>query len=727
MWRLGLMLLLLWSADAQAQTVTVRSGAHDGFTRLVLTFPEPTGWDFGRTADGYGLRSRLRGQRFDVSSVFDRIDRDRLSALWVDPESGVLRLGLGCECHAIAEPFRPGIVVIDIRNGPPPNGAPQEALLEDAGSQLPPATRRGMLRPRARPTALVPAEPAPALPWAATPMAQPSLAPPLRLAMPDPRARALQEELTRTLATAITAGAISPAIGQRPPSSSPNGPGPRIIPLADPPEISPPAQLRIREVFDHPTEARTVANACISPEQLDIASWATDAPAMAQMAEARAELLGEFDRLDQDRLLANVRLYLHFGFGREARNLLALWLGDHAERPILDALGRLVDGEPGHGAFLGQQACDGPAALWSVLSDAGSSIPPATNTAAVLSSFSALPAVLRGHLGLALAERFLAAGDPLTARSLRDAIDRAPGDATDTVAMIDAGLDRAENRPEAAETRLEELVRDNSALAPLALATLVEATIRRGDIPTPETLTALSAMLHAQRTDPDAPRLRHALALGLTLTGEHDRAFRELAGQDERGISALWSLLAERGSDLAMAELALAPPEGHEGLLGPQIRLQVAHRLADLGLGIAAHRWIAQVATADADMLRAKIALRETDGRSALRLIAAMTSPEAERLRAQALGQIGDLAGAHAAWLAAGDAVAADHQLFLAQDWQNAAGLSDPGAQRLLAQYQVPPHAEPLAGPLDSGRQLLADAQTARTEIAAALALLPPP
>lgn len=726
MWRLVLA-ILLWAGVAQGQTVTVRSGAHADFSRLVLTFPEPTGWDFGRTADGYGLRSRQRGQRFDISTVFERIDRQRLAALWVDPESGVLRLGLACDCHAIAEPFRPGIVVIDIRDGPPPVGSPQELALENAGAWLPRMAQRGLLRPRVRPADLVVPPPFTPLPWVATPAAQPSLAPPLPIVPPDPRALILQAELARSLAAAISAGTIAPASGPRPTTARESGLGPRIIPLAAPPDTSPPAQLRIREVFDHPTETAATQATCVAPERLDMAAWATDAPAIVQMAEARSGMIGEFDRPEPERLLATVRVHLHFGFGREARNLLALWLPDHPERPLLDALGTLIDAEPTGAVFLGQQGCDGAAALWSVLAWPQPGIPTGSNAAAVVGSFSALPPHLRGHLGRELAERFLAAGDPQTARSIRDAIDRAPGDAGDSVAMIDAGLDLAENRPEVAEPRLEGLLRDNSGLAPIAVATLVESTIRRGDAPAPETLTALSAMLQEQRTDTEAPRLRHALALGLTLTPEHNRAFRDLAGQDPQTVPAIWALLAERGSDIALAELALDPPDGHPDLLGTQPRMAIARRLAALGFAAAAQHWLTPVATEEADLLRARLALHERDGRSALRLVAAMEGPAPQRLRAEAMAQIGDLSGAHAAWLAAGDATQASRQLFLARDWQGAAGLDDPGARHLLTRHQIQASPGPVEGPLDRGRQLLAEARDTRATVAEALALLPPP
>ncbi len=137
MTRLILMLSLFFvtTASAHAQVIAVKSGEHDGFTRLVLELGHPRQWTLGRTLDGYGLRLSGPAQRFDLSKAFSLIDRKRLASIWVDPESNDLLFGLGCACHAIPFEFRPDVLVIDIRDGAASKGSSFEQALD--GGTLP--------------------------------------------------------------------------------------------------------------------------------------------------------------------------------------------------------------------------------------------------------------------------------------------------------------------------------------------------------------------------------------------------------------------------------------------------------------------------------------------------------------------------------------------------------------------------------------------------------------
>ena len=66
-----LFLLLLMAVPAWAETITVASGEHSGYSRLVLPLPAGSDWQVGRTAAGYELAVSGNDLRFDVSKVFD--------------------------------------------------------------------------------------------------------------------------------------------------------------------------------------------------------------------------------------------------------------------------------------------------------------------------------------------------------------------------------------------------------------------------------------------------------------------------------------------------------------------------------------------------------------------------------------------------------------------------------------------------------------------------------
>jgi hypothetical protein len=136
--------LLLAPQPAGAETVRVLSGEHPGFTRLAFVFEAPTAWRFGRVDPGadaeggqgaangegarfYELRLERAGIDLDISQVFRRAPRTRLSDL--ETRGDVLRLIVAPGHRAVPFDLRPGAMAIDIRTGPPPPDSPFEQRL----------------------------------------------------------------------------------------------------------------------------------------------------------------------------------------------------------------------------------------------------------------------------------------------------------------------------------------------------------------------------------------------------------------------------------------------------------------------------------------------------------------------------------------------------------------------------------------------------------------------
>lgn len=125
---LSLILLLFLTNPADAETARVLSGEHADFTRLVVQLPAQAGWRVGRTPLGYAFATESREQPdYDLARVWDRIPRTRLQALRTDPETGILEMTLACQCHLFPFEYQPGVIVLDIRSGPPPEGSVFEA------------------------------------------------------------------------------------------------------------------------------------------------------------------------------------------------------------------------------------------------------------------------------------------------------------------------------------------------------------------------------------------------------------------------------------------------------------------------------------------------------------------------------------------------------------------------------------------------------------------------
>jgi len=129
----------VWPAVASANAISVRAGEHAGFTRLVLDIGGKVAWQFGRSAGGYELRLDAPLAIFDTSAVFDRIPRDRVSAVAPATTPGALALAVTCECHATASQTGTGRVVIDVADGKASPGSPFEVPIapRNMASQYP--------------------------------------------------------------------------------------------------------------------------------------------------------------------------------------------------------------------------------------------------------------------------------------------------------------------------------------------------------------------------------------------------------------------------------------------------------------------------------------------------------------------------------------------------------------------------------------------------------------
>lgn len=164
-------------------------------------------------------------------------------------------------------------------------------------------------------------------------------------------------------------------------------------------------------------------------------------PVVTQIGLARTGIVGEFDTPSEEAILRSARFHVFLGFGAEARQYIGLLPPDAIKAlPILDAMAHIMDEEAANpNPFAGMEACDTAAALWANLAN-GPTVPllPGTNGAAVARSLSAFPVHLRSHLGPALVDKFLAAGDQETARLLRDAILRLPVEGDPDTTLMDA-------------------------------------------------------------------------------------------------------------------------------------------------------------------------------------------------------------------------------------------------------------------------------------------------
>lgn len=698
---------------ARAETARVISGEHADFTRLVVELPEAADWTVGRTPIGYAFATGAPSQPgYDLSRVWDRIPRTRLQALRADPETGTLHLTLACPCHVFPFEYRPGMVVLDIKDGPPPIGSAFEAAFESF------ANGEGVVAtpPLARPGAYD---------WLDRTRTVTSDVLPLPLATGSTSLDPLRDELLEQISRGATQGVVDMVL-----------PGP-------PPDVGvgnlatlPWSRIRIGEMpgvrigEELPAEGLTAdGRACIDEAILDLPTWGADQPPLALLSEARSGLLGEFDRVETDAVLRSIKLHLYLGFGAEAAQIATLLDGGEAPEEVRAylSMARLIDGQSDPATpFAGMLGCDGAAALWAALSYDRLPSGRQVNADAVVRSFVALPPHLRRSLGPDLAEKLLRRGDADVARIIRNAIERAPDSSTAEVALLDARAELQANRNEAARGYARASIEEGGRTADGLLA-LVEAHFRDAEPLSPDVADALLALQREAASSEEAQALQRAVVLAFALSGQTTAAF---AFAEDTGVASadLWQVAQERATDDDFLRHAVLSPGDQAPPARPEVALAVADRLVGLGFAEAALAWLGPVTETDPDQLRrvaARAELLRGDARRALALLASLTTPEDEVLRADALVQLGRLQPARQAYEAAGLPEQAARLMPWEADWS---GLEDGGAGPWAAAAgiaTVPIRDE--TGPLARGAALVEESAAARAALDTLLSSIPAP
>ena len=716
--RLALVLWLVGASLSFGAPVTVKSGEHEGFTPLVLDFGAPVNWTVGRTFEGYELRLKGVAAHYDLTQAFALIGKGRLAAIWADPATGSLHLGIACACHAIPFEFRPGIVVIDLRDGAPPEGSSFELTL--AGEKSTALFEKPRPRPKARPTdatlsyiwsELVVAElqhksgQEPQKAFQVAPLTDFTFEP-------------LRESLLRQLSRGAAQGVVDMAMPKQP------------LLISD--DVAQIASVRIglgelTGVSSETGQADHVGlgakgETCADGASLEFGSWGSDEPVSKQMADATMGLIGEFDKPDPVVLERAVKFQLFLGFGAEARQLLRAFPTEAAQAGMWQSLAAILDDDPDPAPFFhGQSACDTPAALWSVLSDPAPTKGDSINRNAVVLAFSALPVALRRHLGPRLVDRFLELADTETASTLRNAILRAPGDQGPDIAILEATIDLANGDAAEAEIKIDQMLKDPGPGTSAALVALVTARAAQNLPVEPALVVALEALMTEQTGSAAAPELLQALILAHAASGDFDAAFAVLP-QFPQVEPDVWRLLANIGVDDAVLAHAVLSPDQGRPKAAADTAAQLAERLLGFGLAGPAQLWL--VANNNPE-LWVRVRLAEHDGRGALSDLADTNAADTLALRAEAMAMVGDQAAAQA-YGQAGDVLGQRQVLARARNWTELAKMDAEGWSPAIAALAYP-NADPSLGPLARGHQLAQQSADTRAAVTGLLSMLVDP
>ncbi|MEM6386077.1 MAG: hypothetical protein AAF718_07555 [Pseudomonadota bacterium] len=421
----------------------------------------------------------------------------------------------------------------------------------------------------------------------------------------------------------------------------------------------------------------TEGSICFSNDQIDIASWG-DLEEPNMLGRLRGDLIAESGTVQPNGALALAKYYLFLGFGAEARKA-TLFIPEGSDRELIRALADIMDtGMTSSSILRGQVGCRGAVALWAVLFLPVDEMIGPTSADDVLSTFSALPAHLRTHLGPSLAKRLQAVGLPEEARIAINAVTRA-GQNTDESELASARLELDGIHSQVARETLAELSTGTSITAAGALLELLKDAEERGMPPNPNWVDDAPTLVDALEGTDIAAELNIAGLQGLIALGRYDE-FRlkivepspGLSVESRRVISTLAmksAALSANSSDFLKTEIGLSrlvPPDA----LDRETRLLISRRLTNLGLASRATIYLpANPTSSDEYTLTAQVLKELGNPEGAITLLESRPTLDGADVLGDALMTAGDARAAIAAYENANDVDSATSIAMQIGDW----------------------------------------------------------
>jgi hypothetical protein len=754
----GLFLNLLLTAAAAAQTVTLRSGEHPDFTRIVLTLPERSAWSLSENRNEAVLNLEGGPYSFDTSSVFKRISGRRLASVKPTGNGSGLTLGLACSCEVSGFWHSEKMLVLDIKEiaASPNRPQPEERRSSSSGSNV---GRKANFR--SEPSSAAVDLMISSLP--VFPEEQPtSLL--LEAKAADVReADALKEtrdRLVKQLGRAATQGLLTPRSPHDQPNQKLEKPAsaavrhqeeaePKTAEFDDAkPQINLHAQTSMDQAFlsglFHSIEP-TPETACLSNDLVNVQTWSTDGPFWSQVSTLRSEMTNASDKLDATVLRDLAKLYIYFGFGAEAIQTLNMVSSSELEIRVLNAMANVLEyGASDQSNILqGQLHCEPDVLLWSLLATPTLPEGEQIDTDSALLAFQALPYHLRQYLGPELSGRFRAAGRDNVADQFLKATSRNPQSATPAL-LVERAISHADKGGhDKAIKSLEDVVATGAEPSAKALVKMVEYKLQTNE-PISFEIAQLAEAYAKENSDlPISNELRWAQIMALASSGAFESAFGLLKEFEDKLstnrpnlVSDVFGLLAENSDDMQFLRHTLSYQAGDvPPPTSAFVANALAERLLDLGFPDIAHEFtLAEVPNnlrRERAVLNAKISLALGQPRKAEVELLGLRGDDVNLLRARARSMAGEHSAAGELYISAQDAKAALREKWLAEEWQDLGESEDPALAQLASvlsgKEAVQADISENSGELAKNRQMLEESVVMRETIQGLLQAKPTP
>lgn len=751
MMRWFILLLATLSGPAVAEQINVRSGAHEDFARLVLNIPVGIEWRLEPLAKGARLVLDKHNDGFDISTIFERIDRTFISA--VNGDEASLNVEFSCQCTANVFSQGPRMIVMDVslaglreEKEPPVRDLEfsfvgQQVLRfddseQDVGSKESPSIQNLPTRRLDREVGSTQAiEFSPAATFER---------------IPEPNStelRVAQATLFEQIGAAATRGILNPtgstlnlnAVTAQSQIDTRIFDAAVLMQDTDEDDSTLGGNIKVTSSSDIPgvpgdqfQRATSLGFPCVDPDMVAIQNWGSDKGLSHELAILRGQLFGEFDRLDQDVAIRLVKTYLHYGFGAEARQILFLDKNVAKAHQVLSNIAEIMEyGHSRTSTYLEHFAdCDSAIALWSILSTLD--IDPSTeiNSKSALLSLSGLPMHLRSFIAPELSRRFLAYGDEDASAAALRSLERAPQPLSPDANLAKANLEMVQGDIKQAQERLSGVVASNAQQSAEALIHYVDSYLDEDAQIDEEVATLVEAYAMEMRDSAIGDELQRTHVLALGKSDQFSEAFRALARVRVRNAemsedalrSSVLDLLTRNASDVefldhAFNQMTIAPET-----ISADARFQLAKRLVELGFYEQGETVLVSGSEysneTEVALLKAEISLALFRPFEAIAHLSGQSSEVSEVMRARAETMAGDFSEAHSIYAAIGDETNSRRTAWLSDDWsvliEDAAPVFGPVVRVSQSTLENPPESQ---GMLQRVGAAISESQVARQVI----------
>lgn len=705
----GFFLNVLFAVVAAAQTVTVRSGEHSNFTRVVLTLPDRAEWSLNQSGDRANLELEDGPYAFDTSSVFQRISGKRLTSVTPNGNGDGLMLDLACPCEVSGFWHAEKMLVLDIKDNP--EFSKPSRPMSRRTARTDPATAQ-TTRFESSSNSVAAGLLMPSLPIVLDePPKGRGFKPKVDDAKKTDSLEQTRDQLVKQFGRAATQGLLTPRVQIDRTSPSDAEPVSDVIRqdaelISDPATPQgPPSQINLHaETSMDQAFLRQLSNGtfpkrermCPPNEWVNVQAWATDSSFWSQVGVLRSGMINAAGKLDTDVVYDLAKLYIHYGFGAEALQTVNIAPQPEPKHRALQAMAHVLDYGASDAANIlhGHFHCGPDVLLWSLLATPTWPDRTEIDTDAALLAFMALPYHLRQYLGPDLSRRFRAVGGDETADQLLRATSRNPRSASHDFMVQQAISDAGKGSRDIAIKTLEGVVAAGAEPSATALVKLVEYKLEAKEPISFEMAQLAEAYAKENEGLPISEQLRWAQVIALASSGAFDAAF---AGMQEREESLstkrpnlksdVLGLLVDNADDVPFLRHALSYGAGDVSPITPVVAIGLASRLLELGFPEVARQVTSAALTENPDrkgrVLNANIALALGQPRKAEVELLGLEGEDVNLLRARARSMAGEHAAAGDLYASAKEPQAALREKWFAEDWQSLDGSDDPAVSRL--------------------------------------------